>query len=85
MHGTVKKPPLVVVGMFGIGDCIGQRAMLRELMKTHDVWLETYYASMYHDLIAEGLNLRLLSGRYSKDLEPNLATFRFPPARPRGG
>lgn len=38
-----------------MGDCIHQRAVLRQLMATYTVSLETSWASMYHDLIAEGL------------------------------
>ncbi|WP_027037890.1 methyltransferase domain-containing protein [Mesorhizobium ciceri] len=52
------KPSLVVLSMYGAGDCIHQRAVLRELMKRHDVVeLQTYYTAMYHDLEAEGLKV----------------------------
>lgn len=54
------KPPLVISGMYGVGDCVFQRAQVRELMKTRDVTLETYYPPMYHDLEDEGLKLRIL-------------------------
>lgn len=50
---------LTVTGQFGIGDCLHQRAIVRELMKTHDVTLQTFYTAMYHDLVAEGLKLEL--------------------------
>lgn len=43
--------------MHGMGDCLHQRAVLRHWMKTHEVWLETSWAAMYHDLVAEGLHL----------------------------
>lgn len=56
------RPHVVVTGMYGIGDCIHQRAIMRELMKTRDVYLETYYAAMYHDLVADGLKLITKSG-----------------------
>jgi hypothetical protein len=39
-----------------------QRAVVRELMKTRSVELQTYYTAMYHDLIAEGLKVTLVSG-----------------------
>ena len=34
-----------------------QRAILRQLMRTRDVTLETSWPSVYHDLIAEGLHV----------------------------
>lgn len=40
-----------------MGDCLHQRAILRQLMRDHDVFLETSWGSMYHDLVAEGLTL----------------------------
>ncbi len=40
-----------------MGDCIHQRAILRQLMQAHDVWLETSWASLYHDLVPDGLKL----------------------------
>lgn len=50
--------PLVWVhGMNGLGDCIHQRAVCRELMKNHDLWLGTAHWHMYHDLIEKGLRL----------------------------
>lgn len=49
------KPTLLVQGMHGMGDCLHQRAILRQLMLTYTVTLETSWASMYHDLIEEGL------------------------------
>lgn len=57
------KPSLVVLSMYGMGDCLHQRAVLRELMKTHDVELQTYYTAMYHDLEAEGLTVRMVAGK----------------------
>jgi predicted SAM-dependent methyltransferase len=53
------KPPLVISGMFGIGDCLHQRAFLRTLMRTHDVHLESPHFLMYHDLVAQGLKVYL--------------------------
>ncbi|MER9937423.1 methyltransferase domain-containing protein [Mesorhizobium sp. M0088] len=56
------KPSISVLSMYGMGDCIVQRAVVRELMKTRSVELLTYYTAMYHDLIAEGLKVTLVSG-----------------------
>ncbi len=53
----VAKPKLVVRGMLGVGDNLHQRAVVRELMKKYEVWLQTFYVSMYHDLTANGLKL----------------------------
>lgn len=50
-------PSLYVTGHVGFGDCIHQRAIVRELMKTHRVTLQTPYRAMYHDLEAEGLSV----------------------------
>lgn len=49
--------PLLVRGMHGLGDNIRQRALLRQLMTRHDVWLESSWVSIYHDLIADGLRV----------------------------
>jgi len=51
------KPPIVIDGMWGIGDNLHQRAPIRELMKTHEVWLYTCHAAIWHDLIPQGLHL----------------------------
>lgn len=52
------KPTLHVQGMHGMGDCLHQRAVLRQLMQSNSIMLETSWASMYHDLV--GPNLKLL-------------------------
>ena len=51
------KPPLHIQGMHGMGDCLHQRAVLRQLMQRHDVTLETSWPAMYHDLMADGLHV----------------------------
>ncbi len=56
---TQGRTVLHVTGMLGIGDSLHQRAVLRELMIRHDVILQTYYSAMFHDLVAEGLTVRL--------------------------
>ena len=40
-----------------MGDCLHQRAVVRQLMQRHDVWLETSWPCIYDDLIAEGLKV----------------------------
>ncbi|MGY3607667.1 MULTISPECIES: glycosyltransferase family 9 protein [unclassified Bradyrhizobium] len=49
--------PLLIRGMHGLGDNIRQRAIVRQLMREHEVWLESSWVSIYHDLIAEGLKV----------------------------
>lgn len=44
-------------GMWGTGDQIHTRAALRELMKTHDVWLESMAFAPFHDLVDRGLKI----------------------------
>lgn len=36
--------------MHGMGDCLHQRAVVRHWGQTRDVWLETSWPSIYHDL-----------------------------------
>lgn len=49
--------PLLVNGMMGLGDCIHQRAVIRQLMERNEVWLQTPWPSLYADLAGEGLIL----------------------------
>ena len=51
------KPAIVLDGRFGIGDAIHQRGVVRELMRTHDVWLHTCHYRVYQDLVERGLKL----------------------------
>lgn len=51
------KTPLYVEGMHGLGDNIHQRAVLRQIMQTREVWLETSWPSVYHDLVGPDLHL----------------------------
>ncbi len=44
------KPPLLVHGMHGMGDNLHQRAIMRELARSNDVWLETPWPCLYGDL-----------------------------------
>lgn len=58
---VASKPPISVTGHFGIGDNIHQRAVMRELMRSHDVWLHTCHFNIYHDLVEQGLKLVMRS------------------------
>ena len=51
----MSKRPLLVDGMYGIGDNLHQRALLRVLMRDHDVYLKSCHFSLYHDLVDQGL------------------------------
>lgn len=48
--------------MHGLGDCLHQRAVLRQLLPYHDITLETSWPSIFHDLpvrcIRRPVNLR---------------------------
>jgi ADP-heptose:LPS heptosyltransferase len=56
------KPVLYIEGMHGLGDNIHQRAIIRHFLKSYDVWLETSWPTVYHDLpihfVARGTTLR---------------------------
>lgn len=49
--------PIAVHGMHGMGDNIHQRALVRQLMERHEVWLDTPWPSIYHDLVGDRLKL----------------------------
>jgi SAM-dependent methyltransferase len=50
--------PLYIVGMGGLGDCIHQRSIVRAyLAKGREVWLETPWPQIYHDLAGPRLKL----------------------------
>lgn len=51
------KPPLLLRGMHGLGDNLHQRALLRQLMQRHEVWLESSWVAPYVDLIGDGLKV----------------------------
>ena len=48
---------ILVSGMHGLGDSLHQRAVLRQLMQSNEVWLESSWVAPYHDLISEGLHV----------------------------
>lgn len=49
--------PLLISGHHGMGDNLHQRAIVRQLMQDHQVWLESSWVAPYHDLIASGLKI----------------------------
>lgn len=51
------KPPMLVRGMHGLGDNLHQRALLRQLMNRHEVWLESSWVAPYWDLVGQGLKV----------------------------
>jgi hypothetical protein len=48
---------MLIRGMLGLGDNLHQRAVVRQLMQQQPVWLQTPWASVYHDLVGPRLNL----------------------------
>ena len=82
------KPPLHIQGMHGLGDNLHQRAVIRQLMQTRDVTLETSWPAVYHDLMAEGLKvtrrpvaLRTQSKNAARESEAAKFSSRHPFAR----
>lgn len=70
--------PLIVQGLEGLGDCLHQRACIRQLMERDEVWLSTPWPSVYHDLIAEGLHVvpsKTKLRTQSKNVEREVALF----------
>lgn len=48
---------LRIQGMHGMGDNFHQRSVVRHLMQTREIWLETPWPSIYHDLVGPRLHL----------------------------
>jgi len=42
---------IIFHGMHGIGDSLHERAIVRELMRAHEVWLKTSFPQLYWDLV----------------------------------
>ena len=42
--------PLLLQGMHGLGDNLHERALVRELMRTNEVWLKTSWPQLFWDL-----------------------------------
>lgn len=57
VHEPVVREGLLIRGMHGLGDNIHQRGIVRVLMRQYNVWLETSWVSIYHDLIRDGLKV----------------------------
>ncbi len=81
--------PLFIQGMGGLGDCLHQRAVLRQLMQRHTVTLMTPWPAMYHDLIAEGLivvrrGIALRTQMKNEQREADKFTARHPLTRSAG-
>lgn len=51
------KQSIFLQGMQGLGDNIHQRAIVRHYMKEFNVYLETPWPSVFHDLVPRGLKL----------------------------
>jgi hypothetical protein len=51
------KKPILIEGMHGMGDNVHQRAVVRQIMQTREVWLETSWPAIYHDLVGPDLKL----------------------------
>lgn len=72
-------------GMHGLGDNLHQRALVRALMgQGHDLWLETPWPSVYHDLVGDRLHLvnrrsRLRTQARNALREAHLYSRRRPP------
>lgn len=78
------KSKLLVHGMHGMGDNIHQRAIIRQLMKKYEVWLETSWASLYHDLAGPSLHLinkRTHLRTQAKNAAREAGAFELPPPR----
>lgn len=54
---------IVIRGHLGFGDCIHQRAIVRDLLdRGEDVVLETFYSALYQDFRERGLKLQPIQG-----------------------
>jgi ADP-heptose:LPS heptosyltransferase len=50
LQNITGKPPLLLHGMQGMGDCLHARSIVRELMRENEIWLRTPWPQIYHDL-----------------------------------
>ena len=57
MATLFKKPKILVHGMHGLGDNLHQRSVVKHLMQTQEVFLETPWPCVYHDLIGDDLHV----------------------------
>lgn len=51
------KPPLLIHGMHGMGDCLHSRAVVRLLMQKWEVWLQSSWYSLFDGLTQDGLHV----------------------------
>lgn len=70
----VPKAPLLVHGMAGLGDCLHQRGVVRELSKRWAVWLRTPWPQLFHDLpgvrcVPRGSGLRTQDANEARSAE----------------
>jgi hypothetical protein len=49
--------PLHLIGMHGLGDNLHQRGIVRQLMQQSEIWLETPWPCVYHDMVGSRLHL----------------------------
>ena len=61
--------PVVMHGMHGVGDSLHERAIVRELLREHEVWLLTSWPNFYHDMP----DVHLLPLRSPIDWRPRFA------------
>lgn len=82
------KRPVLIRGMHGLGDAIHQRGPLKWwlLQDTHEFWLESSWASVYHDLmptlnvIPKATHLRMQVKNISREIG-RFSTKPIPPCR----
>jgi len=73
LSAPAHRPPLHIQGMHGMGDNLHQRAVVRELVQTNEVWLETPWPSIYHDmpelnLVQKGTRLRTQAKNLNREI-----------------
>jgi hypothetical protein len=64
----LKLQPLIIDGMKGFGDNIYQRAFVREIVKTRNVYLSTPYPELYEDLGVKFINMQTPLRTQSKNI-----------------
>lgn len=78
---SVKKslPNIYVPGMQGLGDNIYQRAFIKQLLRRHDVWLETSWPELYADLDVKVVRATTRLRTQSKNILRSRAAWSPPP------
>lgn len=73
-------PSILLRGHHGLGDCIHQRAIVRQLLSAgNDVWIETPWPSVYHDLPVHAVPKRSTLRTQAKNLEREADRFSRKP------